>query len=337
VAATLSGVSTPSEPQVQGPTDPAAANMVRVCDRCGTVCSADQEWCLNCGVRMSETSQRLPGLRAAGLVVALAVLLAGGAAAASYAALRGDARKTANLPGPTTTAPPVAQTPAPVAPATPAPAPVAPTATAPPTSTGKKAPTTSTPKATPAPSTGNATPNSSDNGSATTTTATTKTTATTPTTTKTTPTTPSGPITFASGQGSIYDPDTVASDTGDEGKAIDGSTSTSWKFTLKDGQTGGLGYVLDFDDPTTIRKLKIQTPTAGLEVKILGTSKSALPDDVLDSRWETLSAEKTLKSGSNAIALKAVSGATSKYRHVLVLFTTVPDGTATIREFTASR
>ncbi|MFA9217689.1 MAG: hypothetical protein ACEQSK_11365, partial [Sphingomonadaceae bacterium] len=81
--------STPPE-HPHATSDATTANMVRVCDRCGTVCSADQEWCLNCGVRMTEPSQRLPGLRATGLVVALAVLLAGGAAAASYAALRGE-------------------------------------------------------------------------------------------------------------------------------------------------------------------------------------------------------------------------------------------------------
>jgi len=317
--------------------------MVRVCDRCGTVCSADQEWCLNCGVRMTEASQRLPGLRAAGLVVALAVLLAGGAAAASYAALRGDARSAANVPAESTGAP-VAQ-----APVTPAPVTPAPTATTPPavttppaTSTAKKAPSA---PATPAPAspsssgTAPATGGSTGNGGGGST-STPTTTSTTPTTTSTTTTTEdsSGPVVFASGQGTIYDPNGIAADKGEEGNAIDGSNGTSWKVVLAEGQTGGLGYVLDFDDPTALKTLKIRTGTDDLKVKVLGTTKSALPKDELDSGWDTIATERTLKSGSNTVPLKAVSGAKSKYRHVLVLFTSIPGApaTAVIREFTAS-
>jgi hypothetical protein len=82
-------------------------------------------------------------------------------------------------------------------------------------------------------------------------------------TTKTTTTTkePSGPLVFASGQGTIYDPNGVAADKGDEGNAIDGRTGTTWKVVLADGQTGGLGYVLDFDDPATLKTLRINTKT----------------------------------------------------------------------------
>ncbi|MGX6450105.1 hypothetical protein ACVU7I_18865, partial [Patulibacter sp. S7RM1-6] len=98
-------MTTPDGQPLQETPDAAPGAMVRACERCGTVCSTDQEWCLNCGVRLTEPSQRLPGLRAAGLTVGLAVLLAGGAAAASYAALRGDERSSANVP--TTTPAPV--------------------------------------------------------------------------------------------------------------------------------------------------------------------------------------------------------------------------------------
>lgn len=336
-------MSTPPE-HPHATSDAPAANMVRVCDRCGTVCSADQEWCLNCGVRMTEAGQRLPGLRTAGLVVALAVLLAGGAAAASYAALRGDARSAANVPAETTAAAPVAQAPAPAAPA--APAPVAPAATTPQTtSTAKKAP--STPKApstggstgSATPDSGSSTPNtgSSGGGGGSTTTTTTSTTPTT-TTTKTSQEA-SGPVVFAAGQGTIYDPAGVAADKGEEGNAIDGSTGTSWKVVLNEGQSGGLGYVLDFDDPTALRSLRISSGTAGLKIKVLGTTRSALPKDELDSNWDTIAADRTLKSGQNTVPLKAVSGAKSKYRHVLVLFTEVPGSpaTAVIREFVARR
>lgn len=144
---------------------------------------------------------------------------------------------------------------------------------------------------------------------------------------------------FASGQGSIYDPDTAAADTGDQGNAIDGNRKTGWTFTLNPGQTGGVGYVLDFDDATALKTLSVDTSTAGLKVKVLGTTKSALPPDALDNGWDTIDAESTLKSGTNKLTLKSVSGASSRYRHVLVLFTFVPGtpATATIKELGATR
>jgi hypothetical protein len=328
--------------------------MVRACDRCGTVCAADQEWCLNCGVRMTEASQRLPGLRTAGLVVALAVLLAGGAAAASYAALRGDARSAANVPADTTAAP-VAVAPtstaAPVVPITPAPTTTAPTTTAKKSAPSSVAPAPSTPSA----GTGSATADPGTAGS----TGSTDSAGTTgdsgggstggttsddddkdtTTTTTTTEEETSGPIVFANGQGTIYDPDDVAADEGVQANAIDGSTKTSWTVELNPGATSGLGYVLDFDPATALKSLKIASGTAGLRIKVLGTTGSKLPPDVLDNRWETIASERALKSGANTVPLKAVSGAKSKYRHVLVLFTTIPGSpaTAVIREFTAVR
>jgi hypothetical protein len=343
--------------------------MVRACERCGTVCSTDQEWCLNCGVRLTEASQRLPGLRAAGMVVALAVLLAGGAAAASYAALRGDTRSAANVPV-TTTTPPVAQVPATT---------TAPTTTAVPTT---EDPTATVPDASGTPDTSDVTPDdataglpstSSDAGSVelpddsgtagtgstgstgtgtgtTTTTTTTGTTTTGTTTTDTTKTDTtetettekdddSGPIVFATGQGSIYDPSDVVGDMGDQANAIDGSTGTSWKIKLNTDQSGGFGYVLDFDPATKVKTVNVVSGTAGLKVKILGTTGSALPPDVVDSGWETLATEKILKTGPNSIALRAVSGKTGKYRHVLVFVTEAPGtpAAATIREIKATR
>jgi hypothetical protein len=347
--------------------------MVRACERCGTVCSTDQEWCLNCGVRLTEASQRLPGLRAAGLVVALAVLLAGGAAAASYAALRGDTRSAANVPV-TTTAPPVAQVP--------------PTTTAPPVDTAVPTtgdPTASVPDTSATPDTSDVTPEdpnaglpstSSDAGSLdlpddsgagatpggtggaaqtpatppattppTTTPTKTEPTKTEPTKTDTTktdadkPDDDSGPLTFATGQGSIYDPSGVVADAGLQGNAIDGSTGSSWKVKLNEDQSGGFGYVLDFTPATAVKTVNVVSGTAGLKVKVLGTTQSALPPDVVDSGWETLASEKTLKTGPNPIALEAVSGKAGKYRHVLIFVTEAPGtpAAATIREIRATR
>jgi hypothetical protein len=367
----MGSVTSPDAKQLQETPDAAAGTMVRACDRCGTVCSTDQEWCLNCGVRMTEPSQRLPGLRAAGLVVSLAVLLAGGAAAASYAALRGDARSTANVPA-ETTGTPVAQAPATTAPVTPTTTP-APTASVPDTTstsdtsdldtsggddtaadtssstdtggTGDVTADTSSSSSTgtgtgTGSSTGGSGTGSTGSGSTDTKSDDTKTDDTKTDDTKDDDTAPvSGPVTFAAGQGSIYDPDGVVTDRGDEAKAIDGSTSTSWKVQLAADQTGGFGYVVDFDPATKLKSLNVVSGTKGAKVKILGTKRSALPPDALDNAWDTLAGPTTLGTGDNVLSLQAVSGATSKYRHVLVLVTDAPGTPAgvTIREIKATR
>lgn len=312
---------------------------VRACERCGTVCSADQEWCLSCGVRMTEMNQRLPGLRAAGMVVALAVLLAGGAAAASYAALQNDPRTTAAVPTAPAVTPP-APTPSTTDPAAVTPPPTADTTippavdTTPPASVdppkAAKTPktTTTTPPITP-PATGSGSSgggsgsgSGSGGGGSTTT--------TTTTTEKDPPPPTTGPVTFASGQGSLYDPAEVVADRGEEGNAIDGDTSSAWKVTLNEGATGGFGYVLDFDDATALKSLTIYTPTDGLAVKVLGTTKSTLPPDAEDLGWDALSSETTLSGAKKGktISLKEVGGRNRKYKHVLVWITTVPAAAA---------
>lgn len=334
-------------PEGQQPQETAAAadgGMVRACDRCGTICSADQEWCLACGVRMSPVSSRLPGLRAAGVVVSLAVVLAGGAAAASYAALRSDTPTTAAAPaGPAGTPVTPSPTPPPVTPAedqaalppvdeelppiedpadlgdtlddaatdpnlgpdTSADLPVTPPDTSgdvPPADTGGDA-TDATDD--PGTDTGTDTGTGGDKGG------------------KTETEDPTGPIELASGQGSLYDPDEVIADRGDESRAIDGNVKTSWQATLAEGKTGEFGYVLDFDAATALKTLTLHSPTKGLKVKILGTTRGTLPETTTDAKWVELASLKTLKGGAGASTDFKLDGA-KKLRHVLVLITEVP-------------
>jgi hypothetical protein len=111
------------------------------------------------------------------------------------------------------------------------------------------------------------------------------------------------------------------------------------KVTLDPEQTGGFGYVLDFDPATKLKNVNVVSGTKGATVRILGTKRSTLPPDALDNGWDTLADETTLKEGDNVIALQAVSGASNKYKHVLVLVTDTPGSPAalTIRELKATR
>lgn len=332
----------------QHPQETAAAadgGMVRACDRCGTICSADQEWCLACGVRMSPVSSRLPGLRAAGVVVSLAVLLAGGAAAASYAALRSDTTTTAAAPaGPAGTPVTPSPTPPPVTPSeeqaalppvdeelppiegpdtsgdledpaldpdlgpdTSADLPVTPPDTSgdvPPADTGGDAT-----DATDDPGTDTGTDTGSGSGSG--------------KGDKTDTGNETGPIELASGQGSLYDPDEIVADRGDESRAIDGNVKTSWQATLAEGKTGEFGFVLDFEAATALKTLTLHSPTKGLKVKILGTTRGTLPETTTDAKWVELAPLKTLKGGAGASTDFKLDGA-KKLRHVLVLITEVP-------------
>lgn len=342
-------------PEGQQPQETAAAadgGMVRACDRCGTICSADQEWCLACGVRMSPVSSRLPGLRAAGVVVSLAVLLAGGAAAASYAALRSDTSTTAAAPaGPAGTPVTPSPTPPPVTPAEDpaalppvdeelppiegpdtdvpddldAPAadpdlgpdfsadvpsdPVVPdTSGDVPPDTGGDATDATDAGDAPDTDTGSGGGGTGDKGGK---------------GDKTSTEDQTGPIELASGQGSLYDPEGIVEDRGDESRAIDGNVKTSWRATLGEGKTGEFGYVLDFDAATALKALTLHSPTKGLKVKILGTTRATLPETTTDAKWVELAPLTTLKGGAGGSADFKLDGA-KKLRHVLVLIAETP-------------
>lgn len=331
----------PEGQQSQETAAAADGGMVRACDRCGTICSADQEWCLACGVRMSAVSSRLPGLRAAGVVVSLAVLLAGGAAAASYAALRSDTSTTAAAPaGPAGTPVTPSPTPPPVTPAE-DPAALPPVDEELPPIEGPEAgdplddpaadpnlgPDLSTdiPSEPVAPDTsGDVPPDTGDATDATDDTDTeTDTGSGTGTGDKTDTEDQAGPIELASGQGSLYDPDGVVADRGDESRAIDGNVKTSWQATLAEGKTGEFGYVLDFDTATALKTMTLHSPTKGLKVKVLGTTRSTLPETTTDAKWVELASLKTLKGGAGSSTDFKLDGA-KKLRHVLVLITETP-------------
>ncbi|MCK9250516.1 MAG: hypothetical protein M0P31_16265 [Solirubrobacteraceae bacterium] len=325
-------MTAPHEHEQDPVADAPSAAVARDCERCGAGATADQEWCLGCGARLTPAVERLPGLRAAAVTVAAAVLLAGGAAAAAYAALSNDASDVAQAPATASGTPvPQATTPAvpPAVGTTPPASPTAPPADVEPDEDEDDTAAlddedvedddTTDLDAGAGDDDADA-DDGSDAGSPSPTTSTRTTTTTTRTTT--TAKSPSGPLSF--GSGSLYDPDGVLADKGDDGAAIDGKTSTSWKFTLNEGKAGGFGYVLDFATPTTVETLTLRNATKGMVVKVLGTTQRDLPPDALDLGWDALTSETPTRSGSTKLSLKDAAGRTRKYRHVLVLVSTVP-------------
>lgn len=323
------------------------------CPSCGAGHREEQEWCLSCGARLYSGAVRGPGLRSAAAVVGLTVLLAGGASAASYAALQDDASRDAGSPAPPA-ATPLVQAQAPVTPTTTPPATTAAPSVVPPDS-GAAAPDVSTPESIPstpsdidAPSTSVPTPvpaapssspapvapsggssggggsssggsssgGSSSNGSS----------------SESSSSGGSGaapaagePYASTELQPDLYDPagNITNAEAARDGlrKALDGSTATSAQLV---GAADGFGYLVELGANRPLSSLRITgggSSTFGIQV--YGTRASKLPGDILNigsTGWEPLAGSPTsvtVGKSTKTVPLKAADGKTS-YRKVVV-------------------
>jgi hypothetical protein len=323
-----------TEPAPQSPApeppDAAAEHPVprRQCDRCGSAMALGQDWCLECGTAAPGRLGGRPGWRAAVTVVGLTLVLAGGAVAASYAALSSDAQKEASKAPPPAAAPIVASTPAPPAPA--------PTTTAaappPPPSTPSPAPSTSAPKV-PAPKVPAApsptpTPSHSKGSTGTGTTGT-----GTGTTDTGTATTPSGPVAVELGPdaASIYDPYNRITDSGDPADSYDQSADTTFSFSTAPGPPEmGVGLDYNLDTAKTVKQIEVTTDTPGFTIEVYG-SPTGRPRDILDNRWQHVVSKKDVgKDGKDkATTIKLPSDA-GKFRHILLWITAPPQAGPTV-------
>jgi hypothetical protein len=305
-----------------------------------------QDWCLECGTAAPGRIGGKPGWRAGATVVGITLLLVAGAVAASYAALSGDANREAAKPAPPS-ATPVAQAPPAAVPGQPgavAPGATIPGATTPGATTpgvttpsaikpprifpqGNQAPsavnqtpipTTQTPTVTPSPGATTPTP-------------------TTPSTPK--PTKPAGPQTIALGADalSLYDPYKNATAQGDPADADDNNGDTAWFVTSKNAASMGVGMLVDLESARGVKVLGLVTKTPGFRVEVYGAD-SELPADVLDTRWTHIRdrsrVDETSKDGTkagDAMERIVLGGGTSKYRYMLLWFTTPPDAGPTVR------
>jgi hypothetical protein len=326
---------TEQEPE-QPAQDPAR---VRACESCHAPMALDQDWCLECGTAARGRLGQRPGLRAVSTVAALTLALAGGAVAASYAALSDDARVAAQAP-----APPSGQPLAQVPPTAPAPAaPTVPPATVPTTPT---VPPASVPDASPTPPV--ATPPSLPKAPA----------PSPPPSPAPAPTPSPSPTPSSPGDGDgkggkdeqqdagddaprqiapgedfaqLYDPYAKAVDKGDPDAVKDGDAGTSWFVTVPDGaQEVGVGLVLDLEKQRGLRELRIATKTPGFRVEVYASDED-LPPDILDTRWAHLKDRSNVRGGVADPERIVLGSGSAKYRYVALWITTPPAKGSTVR------
>ena len=289
-----------------------------------------QDWCLECGAAAPGRLGARPGRRAALTVLVTTLALACGAVAASYAALSGDAHRSAAAPAPPSVTPVAQQAPAtPTAPVAPAPAPTPPApvlhgipglpANHPviPILPQRQLPVVPVkPLPTPAPVQIKPKPAP-----------------------KPKPAAPQ-PIALGTDAARLYDPYGSAVDKGDPAAAYDKNLGTSWFVTSKNS-TGSMavGLVVDLEKARHVQTVALATSTPGYTVELYGAPDGDLPPDVLDTRWSHLAnrsqVDETKRDGSKAgdgaerIALRSRAGF---YRYVLLWFTAPPaSGGPTVR------
>jgi hypothetical protein len=324
----------------------------RTCSRCSSPLEPEQDWCLQCGEAQPGRLSGMPGRRAFATVMALTTLIVGGAVAASYAALNDGSPSTPpadQLAQAPSSATPAATEPAPAppAPAASTPAPAATHTTPGPAHGGGALPDTGTTPATPSPaptpspssgstalgSTGSTSGSSSaGSGTKTGTSSDGDSTKSTPRTTTTQTETPPEPIALADGAAALYDPYKRNTATGDPAKAVDDNPGTSFPVTVADGATTiGAGLVVDLGKTRGIRELDLTTKTPGFKVELYATDSDELPPDVLDTRWAHVKDVTDVGTGAGGKQVVTLGSGTTKYRHVLLWFTTPPKDGLTVR------
>ena len=314
----------PDDLLAAGAIDVAVDEALPRCRTCGSPLAEGEDWCLQCGAATAPP-RRTPGLRAVALAGSLALVLAGGAVAASYAALNDDPPQqqvkvqtlakvtpapvvqptTTSTPVPTTTPLPVDTTP--VVPVTPV-APVTPVT-----------PVTTTP-----------------------------TTTTTTTTTKPAPKPGTVPIFVALTAGSLYDPSARATVSGVPSRALDGDPNTSWFATTPAGGDMNVGYLVDLENAVSVQKLRLLTKTPGFTLQIFGSSKDKAPAAADSPDWKRLGEVGSVdgdgpvgsastsppaegdKAGDGELVLPLDPG-TETYRWVMLWVTTPPAKDTTVR------
>lgn len=341
-----------NEAQDQGAAEPAAG---RTCRACAAPMQEDQDWCLTCGTAAPGRLGGRPGWRTVNSVAAVTLVLIVGAFSAGYAALSGDANTDASKPPPASAEPlpgQQAQIPdAALPPGTVPPGAVVPPAVTPPAGATPEtksptipglpaatpgAPALPTAPATPvAPPTGATPGTGGDTGTG------------TDTGEDTTPDEPAKPVTLTEIElgddaASLYEPSKRSTRAGEPANAYDGKPATAWSVTTPDDTFPmQVGLLIDLEKARNVKQIELSTNTPGGRIEVYGAVGSAVPPDILDTRWEHVASQSKVDAGTKGgnvkgdkkdkIRLPGPGATGSRFRYVLLWFTTPPTAGPTVR------
>jgi hypothetical protein len=185
------------------------------------------------------------------------------------------------------------------------------------------------------------TPTVTTGTSSTPTTTTTTTTPTGSTTTTSTTTTPPAltAITLGTDATDIYDPYGRATAKGDPADAVDPKAKDAWFVTTAaDGKPMQVGLLIDLESRKTVRQIEFATKTPGFRIEVYATDGSALPPDILDTRWAHVASrsgvDQNAKSGNvkdDGKEIIKLPSTAPQARKLVLWFTTPPAAGATVR------
>lgn len=288
------------------------------CRVCNTLYEPGQDWCLSCGTALAAP-RRLPPLRSLGAATAATLVLLGGAAVASVAAIDHHKPGRATVVATIATAAPL---PSGASGATGAV--VDPLVTTPPAAAAPLTPVTQAPI--PAP----VTPAKTGTTGATGTTGTTGSSGGT----KKDPTR----VSISAGSGAPYDPLGRLLQTGDPQRAIDGDAGTSWFITTPADGDMNVGYLIDLGEAKTLKRLEVITKTPGMTLRILGATTVDPPPSLDDTGWTEIAQEPDAgiddngKPRASSLPVKVpLQTRGKKFRLVAITIETPPLSGATAR------
>lgn len=327
-------------PQTDGQPPEGAASATApdfACEVCGAGMERGQDWCLDCGTAAPGRLGGRPGWRAAFTVVGLTTMLLLCAVVAAYAALTGDAERSASTAPAGSGEPITAPAPIPAAPLPAGAGAVQPGATGPGTTpppaapiipTQPPPPATNTPLAPPpAPA---APPSSSGAAGSPRAAGGTGSAGSTGSTGSAGSTAAAKPgselIALKKSSAKTYDqPGRPGAEFGPAANAVDGRPGTVWDVVVPaDGQPVGAGLVIDLGKPYALSSLRLATTTPGFSVEVYGAkSAKELPADVIDKRWIHMTDRKGVEDDAT-IALKGKSDG-AKVQLLLLWITAAAD------------
>lgn len=285
------------------------------CPSCGESVPSEQQWCLNCGVRLLKKAEiRRPGWRSAFSITSLTIFLVFAGSVAAYATLLKDAKGEGAKPAPPAANPAVAKA---APPQTPYDENQAAKKGETKMQTVKNPLNDGTNRNTPKQPLGtsafnNGIGNLQGSGS--------------PIASSPPSEPPPVPVTIGPNNIEVFDPQSrPGADYGDEeatNNIIDNDPESFWNVSVPvDGDNVNVGLLIDPRAPQEFVELELKTWTPGFSMVIYATNSEDPSNDLTNDSWKILTKKKNVQDGEKIDLQKRIRD--KKFRYLLLWFTKV--------------